>query len=137
MALVPVVLRQRLLAAANFGGGPVVNLLAFVVQPAGYLKRMSIVRGLRGSSIAWKVVAVAIYSPSTFKRIFGRQPEKLGSWTAGTGDFVKVATTTPMSKKALKRSGTTRKAARAAIVAQAVADTRAKHPDAKIVVKAK
>jgi hypothetical protein len=137
MALLPVVLRQRLLAAANFGGGPFINLLAFVVQPASYLRRMSIVRGLGGSSIVWKVVAVALYSPATVKRIFGKHPENLGSRRAGTGDFVKVATTEPMSKRALKRSGTTRKAARAAIVTQAVADIRVKHPDAKIVVKTK
>jgi len=135
MPLVPVALRRRLLSRANFGGGLLVNVLAFAVQPTAYLKRMSIVRGVSGSSIAWRVIGLAVYAPATFKRTFGRQPETLGSWKAGTGSFVKVTTTNPVSKKELKRSGTTKKAVRRAVIDQAVADTVAKHPDAKIVLK--
>jgi len=137
MPLVPAAARRQLLSRAVFRGGLLVNVLAFAVQPTGYLKRMSMIRGVRGSSLAWKFVAVGVYSPSTVKKIFGRQPEALGSWVAGTGSFVKVTTTKPVSKKELKRSGTTRKAMRGAIIAQAVADTAAKNPDAKIVVKTK
>jgi len=137
MPKVPVALKRRLLSRANFGGGLLVNVFAFVVQPAGYLKRMSIVRGVNGSSTAWKIVAVVVYSRVNFKRFFGKHPENLGSWKTGTGDFVKVTAAKPTSKKELKRSGTTKKALRGAIIAQAVADTVAKNPDAKIVVKTK
>ncbi len=65
------------------------------------------------------------------------QPEPLGTWKAGAGDFVRVSATKPMSKKELKRAGTTKKALRGAIIAQAVADTAAAVPDARIVVKTK
>jgi uncharacterized membrane protein (DUF4010 family) len=137
MARIPVVLKLRLLSRANFSGGALVNVLAFVVQPAVYLKRMSIVRGARGSSIGWKVVAVAMHSPATFKRIFGKHPEPLGSWSVASNSFVNVVNAKPMSKKQRKQAGISKKAMREAIIARAVADTRAANPDAKIVVKTK
>ncbi|NKB41981.1 MAG: hypothetical protein GKR86_13285 [Ilumatobacter sp.] len=71
------------------------------------------------------------------RRILTKQSEPLGSWKAGVGDFVRVTTTMPMSKKELKRAGTTRKVLRKAIIAQAVADTMAKNPGAQVVVTTK
>ncbi len=99
MAIVPVALRRRLLARANFVGGPLVNLLAFVVQPAAYLKRMSIIRGIQGSSPVWKIVAVVVYSPSTFKSLFGKSTEVVDVSRLGSDRFMHVTTATPMSRR--------------------------------------
>lgn len=99
MAIGPVVLRRRLLSRANFGGGVLVNLLAFAVQPSGYLKRMSMTRGMKGSSIVWKLVAVAVYSPSIFRRLFGKSVEVVDVSRLGSGRFMHVTTATPMSRR--------------------------------------
>jgi hypothetical protein len=80
---------------------------------------------------------VGVYGRTSVKKFFGKQPEKLGTWKVASNGFVNVINAKPMSAKQRKRSGTDTKAVRAAIIAQAVADTRAKHPDAKIVVKTK
>ncbi len=139
MALVPVVLRRRLLARANFVGGPLVNLLAFAVQPVGYLKRMSIVRGVNGSSSAWKIVAVVVYSGSTFKRIFGKTPEKISTEKVRANSFVNVINAKPMTKKQQRAAGITKadlKAQASADVAAAWAHKAAQKPKRKVVRRA-
>jgi len=107
-----------------FAGGPVrVRTTAFR-------------RGLLGGNRKWQAVGLALVLSHDLRQAFSK-PEPLGSFKIGANEFVSVINAKPMSRKQLKRSGTTRKALRAAIVAQAVADTRAKNPDAKIVVKTK
>ncbi len=99
MAVVPKAVKIRLLSRANFGGGLLVNLVAFVVQPASYLKRMSIIRGFQGSSMVWKVVAILAYSPAASKRIFGKSTEVVDVSRLGSERFMHVTTATPMSRR--------------------------------------
>ncbi len=99
MALVPVVVRRRLLVRANFGGGFLVNLVAFVLQPAAYLKRKSFLRGIKGANMAWKVVAVIVYTPSTFRRVFGKHPEMVEVSRLGAGRFMTIDTAKPVTRR--------------------------------------
>ena len=112
-------------------------LLPYALRPAVIIRRKAIRQGILGPSLLWKVVAAGVFGRSSLKKFFGKQPESLGTWKAGSNQFVSVINAKPMSKKERKRSGVTTKAMRDLIVAQAVADTRAKNPDAKIVVKKK
>jgi hypothetical protein len=137
MALLPVAVKRRLVNRADLGGNPLVHLVAFAVARTMYLKLLSTRRGLIGKSVPWRVVWVFVHSPGTFKKFFGKQPDQLGTWKVASNDFVNVINAKPMSKKQLKKSGTSKKARRDAIVAAAVAATRKKEPDAKIVVKTK
>ena len=108
MALVPAVVRTRLLTRAMVRGGAVPHLLAFGLQPAAYLKRMSMRRGLLGSSLVWKVAALFVYSPSTFQRLFGKSTEVLDVSRLGPDRFMHVTTATPMTRRRrrkLARSG--------------------------------
>jgi hypothetical protein len=110
MAIVPTVVRRRLLMRANFGGGPLVKLLAFVVQPVVYLKRRSLIRGIKGSSRVWALVAVAVYSPSILQRLFGKNPEVIDVSRLGPGRTMQIATSNPLTRRARKqivRSGGT------------------------------
>ncbi len=144
MSLIPYALRPRAVlrkAAIKRGveGGSVPwrALAMYFVGGPVLLRTNAIRRGVFGGSRQWQAVGLVLLLTQDLRRQVGKQPETLGTWKAGTGDFVKVTTTTPMSKKELKRSGTTKKAVRGAVIAQAVADTVAKNPDAKIVVKTK
>ncbi len=137
MALVPVAVKRRLINRADLGGNPLLHLVAFALARTTYLKLMSMRRGILGTSMLWRVVALFVHSPATFRRFFGKQAQPLGTWKVASNSFVSVINAKPTTKQQLKQAGTTRKARRDLIVAQAVADTAAKHPDAKIVVKTK
>jgi len=144
MPFLPYALRPRaVLRKTAFSRGATSNSVLwkavsiyFAAGPA-HLRSRAMRSGFSGGNRKWQAVGVAVLLTHDLRGVFGKQPEALGSWSAGTGEFVKVTTMKPMSRKELKRSGTTKKALRGAIVAQAVADTVAKHPDAKIVVKTK
>jgi hypothetical protein len=144
MSLVPYALRPRtVLRKAAVKRGPTGNsvlwkaaAIYFVGGPIR-LRSTAIRLGFSGGNRKWQAVGAMVLLTHDLRRVLGKQSEPLGSWKAGTDSFVKVTTSKPLSKKVLKRSGTTRKALRAAVVARAVADTTAKNPDARIVVKTK
>ena len=144
MALVPYALRPRTVlrrAAVKRGatGNSVLWKAASIYFVGGPIRlRSTAIRlGFSGGNRKWQAVGAAVLLTHDLRRVFSKQPEPLGSWKAGADSFVRVTTSKPLSKKELKRAGTTKKAMRGAIIAQAVADTVAKNPDAKIVVKTK
>ena len=112
-------------------------LLPRGLRPSVIIRRKAIKQGLLGPSLFWKVMAGWVFGKKTVKKFLGKQPDKLGSWTVGSNQFVNVINAKPRSKKQAARSGTPKRGLRDLLVAQAVADVRAKHPDAKIVVKSK
>ncbi len=111
--------------------------LPITLRPSFIIRRNAIRQGILGPSVFWKVVAVGVFGRRTMKKVFGKQPEPLGNWTVGTNTVLGVIAAAPMTKAQRKASGLSTKQRRDIIVAQAVADTRAKNPDAKIVVKTK
>jgi len=99
MTIVPAVARRRLLARAMYGGGAVLHVLAFAVQPTLYLKRMSMRRGFLGPSMAWQVVGVVVYGSSTFRRMVGKSTEVLDVSRLGPERFMTVTTAQPMGRR--------------------------------------
>ena len=112
-------------------------VLPYALRPSVIIRRKALRQGLLGPSLFWKIVAGWVYGKSTIKKFLGKQPDELGTWKVGSNDFVNVINAKPRTKKQRKASGLTKKAARKAIVAAAVADSRRKDPDAEIVVKTK
>jgi hypothetical protein len=144
MSLVPYALRPRsvlrraALRRGTAGGSVVWAALAMFFAGGPVRVRSTAFRlGILGGNRKWQAVGAVLLLTHDMRRVLGKQSEPLGSWKVGSNEFVDVINAKPMSKKELKRSGTTKKAMRATIIAQAVADTSAKSPDAKIVVKTK
>jgi hypothetical protein len=108
-------------------------LLPYALRPGVIIRRKALRQGLLGPSLFWKVVAGWVFGKSTLKKIFGKQPESLGSWNVGSNRAVNVISAKPLSKRKLRRTGITR----SLIVARAIADARSAHPDKKIVVRSK
>jgi hypothetical protein len=144
MSLVPYVFRprnviRRVAIRRSVTGGSVLwsALAMYFVRGPARVRSSAFRLGFFGGNRKWQAVGVLLLLTRDARQVFGRQPEALGSWKVGPNGFVDVINAKPMSKKELKRSGTTKNAMRAAIIAQAVAATSAKNPDAKIVVKTK
>ena len=112
-------------------------LLPYALRPSVVIRRKAIRQGILGPSLLWKIVAVGVFGRSSLKKFFGKQPDALGTWKVERNGFVNVLSAQPTTTKQLKRAGTTRKQRRNLIVARAVADTAAKDPDARIVLKTK
>ncbi len=112
-------------------------VLPYALRPSVIIRRKAIRQGLLGPSLFWKVIASWVFGKTTIKKFFGKNDEPLGTWKVGSNNFVNVINAKPATKKQRKASGITSKAAKAAIVAAAVADAKAKNPGAKIVVKSK
>ena len=106
-------------------------LLPYALRPAVIVRRKALRQGILGPSLVWKVVAAVVFGRSSLKKFFGKQPESLGTWKVGSNRVVSVINAAPMSKKDRKRRGITRER----IVAQAVSDTAAARPGARVVVK--
>lgn len=112
-------------------------VLPYALRPAVIIRRKAIRQGLLGPSMFWKIIAGWVFGKTTIKKFFGKNDQPLGTWKVGSNKFVSVINAKPPSKKERKQMTTTTKERRAQIVAQAVADTKAANPDAKIVVKSK
>ncbi len=98
---------------------------------ARMIRRRALWSGLLGPSTFWKGVAIVVFGRDTIKRVLGRNPEPLGTFSVGTNAFVNVLSVTPMTSKERKRAGITKQL----IVRRAVADVAAARPDRTIRVK--
>lgn len=144
MSLLPYALRPRAVirkAAVKRGvdGGSVLwrALALYFVGGSALVRTNAIRRGFFGGNRLWQVIGALVLVGQDFRGAIRKQPEPLGRWKVGAGDFVRVVNTKPLTRKQLKRAGTTRKARKQVLVAEAVAAARAKNPNAKIVVKTK
>ena len=132
------VLRRAALKRGTAGGSVLWAALAMFFAGGPVRVRATAFRlGLLGGNRKWQAIGAVLLLTHDTRRVLGKQSESLGSWKVGPNEFVDVINAKPLSQKELKRSGTTKNAMRAAIIAQAVAATSAKNPDAKIVVKTK
>ena len=138
MSLVPYALRPRAVlrkAAHKRGveGGSVLwrALPMYYVGGPTLLRTNAIRRGVLGGDRKWQAAGLVLLITQDLRHQAGRGPERLGKWKVGPNDFLRVAVEKPLSKKERKRLGVTRES----VVEQAVADTAAAVPDARIVVK--
>lgn len=99
--------------------------LPVILRPGFIIRRKAMREGVFGSSVLWTVAAVVVFGRGPLKKIFGRQPERLGTRTIGVGHIVTLAVTTPMTRKERKRSGLTKASLAAAARAELEAAQRA------------
>ena len=77
-------------------------LLPYALRPRVIIRRKAIWSGLLGPSTFWKVVAVGVFGQQTIKKVFGRNPEQLGTFSVGQNSFVNVISAKPMTSKERK-----------------------------------
>ncbi len=106
-------------------------LLPYNLRPRVIIRRKAIWSGLLGPSTFWKVVAAFVFGVSTIKKVFGKTPEDLGTFSVGKNSFVNVINAAPMSAKERKRAGITKQM----IVDRAVEDVAAARPGKGIRVR--
>ncbi len=112
-------------------------LLPYALRPSFIIRSRAIRRGILGNSMLWKGVAVVVFGRRFLRAFFGKRPEPLGAWNVESDGFVNVLKAAPVTKRGLLKAGVSKKMLRHAIIEQAVADARAKDPEAKIIVKTK
>jgi len=93
-------------------------LVPRTLRPSFVIRRRAMREGVLGRSVFWKIVAGIVFGRSTVKKVFGRNPEPLGTRTIGVGHMISVAATPALSRKMAKRAGITK----ASLEAQAWAD---------------
>lgn len=99
-------------------------LVPLTLRPSFVIRRNAMRKGLLGPSTFWKIVAIGVFGRSTLKRVFGRNPQDLGTRSIGLGGVISVAVFTPMTRKQAKRAGVTK----ASLEAAARADLEAASP---------
>lgn len=82
--------------------------LPLLLRPTIYIRRTALRRGLFGSSMFWRVIAVGILGRGAIRRFFGTQPDHLGRRRLGVGHAMSIAVVAPMTRKERKRTGVTR-----------------------------
>jgi len=96
-------------------------LLPRALRPSVIIRRQALWSGLLGPSRFWKVIAAFVFGQGTIKKIFGKNPEVLGTQKIGMNSFANVINAKPMTKKERKAAGITK----ADLKAQASADVAA------------
>lgn len=67
-------------------------------QPSGFLGRIVLARGVRGSSRVWWWIGVAMWVASVVRRIVGRHPESLGTEVLRSGQVISVRSIGSLSR---------------------------------------
>ena len=85
-------------------------LLPYRLRPAVMIRRKAMYSGFFGSSSFWKIVGVAVFGRRTLKKFFGKNVEVLDVSKLGTGRYMQLTTSKPMSRRSrekMVRSGQT------------------------------
>ena len=96
-------------------------ILPVTMRPALVIQRNAVRKGLFGPSKLWRMVAVVVFGRRALIRLFGRQPEHLGSRTLRAGQMLTVAALAPAARRKARRFGISR----ASLTANAWADVEA------------
>ncbi len=78
------------------------------LHPAFVVRRKAMRQGVLGSSTLWKGVAIVVFGRSTFKKIFGKQPQTLGRRVIRPGQVITIAASKPLTRRQRKRTGITK-----------------------------
>jgi len=63
------------------------------------IRRKALWSGLLGPSKLWRVVGVWVFGRATLKKFFGKQPEVLDLAKLGTGRYLSVETSKPLTRR--------------------------------------
>ncbi|MDJ0769469.1 MAG: hypothetical protein QNJ12_11775 [Ilumatobacter sp.] len=78
-------------------------LLPRALRPSVLIRRKAIYAGLLGGSGFWRVVAVFVFGQGTIKKFFGKNPEVIDAASMGSGRYMQLTTTKPLSRRAKKK----------------------------------
>ena len=78
-------------------------LIPRTLRPSVMIRRKAMYSGFLGSSSFWKIVGVAVFGKSTLKKFFGKNEEVLDISKLGSGRFMQLTTSKPLSRRARKQ----------------------------------
>ena len=78
-------------------------LLPRAMRPSVMIRRKAMYSGFLGSSSFWKIVGVAVFGKSTFKKFFGKNEEVLDVSKLGVGRYMQLTTSKPTSRRSRKK----------------------------------
>ena len=93
-------------------------LIPRTMRPSFIIRRNARRKGIFGTSVLWKTVAVAVFGRDALKKAMGKQPDSLGTRTIGVGHVITVATSVPLTRRQAKQAGITKESLRADAVAE-------------------
>ena len=80
---------------------------ASLLSPTAFLRRSALYKGLFGGSRGWLAVGAVLWGPKVFKRFFGKTEEVIATEKLPAGQFVRLESTRPPTRrerKAIKRA---------------------------------
>lgn len=78
-------------------------LLPRALRPSVLIRRKSMYAGFLGPSTFWKVVGVFVFGKSTLKKFFGKNEEVIDASSLGSGRYMQITTSKPLSRRARKK----------------------------------
>jgi hypothetical protein len=68
------------------------------LSPYVLIRRRALQRGVFGSSAIWRAIAVVMFGGQFLKRVFGKNPEYLGTERLRAGQFVRIEAIAPPTR---------------------------------------
>jgi hypothetical protein len=69
------------------------------MSPSVLIRRRALQRGVFGSSALWRAVAVVVFGSQFLKKVFGKNPEYLGTETLKAGQFLQITAIAPLTRR--------------------------------------
>jgi hypothetical protein len=73
------------------------------------IRSRALQRGILGSSPLWRAIALVVFGRRFLKKVFGKNPENLGTEKLEAGQFVRIEAIAPPSRR--ERRGARRRTA--------------------------
>lgn len=74
-----------------------------MLRPSVVIRRQALSKGVIGGSWLWRIVATVVFGRSILKRVFGRNPEYLGTIHLKQDRSMMVQTIKPISRRQRRR----------------------------------
>ena len=79
-------------------------LIPRALRPAVLIRRQALHKGILGPSMLWKVIAVIVFGKRTLKKMFGKNEQILGTEKLVGGQFVRIESIKPTTRRDRKRA---------------------------------
>jgi hypothetical protein len=103
------------------GGWGLLTIVSAARSPIKFLRRNSFTRGVLGGHNGWTAVAVLLWMLRHLRQFFGKKPEVLSTEKLKGGQFVRVDSLKPQTRRQIKQADRAQRAA----VKQAKTDAKA------------
>ena len=77
-------------------------LVPRALRPSVLVRRNALYKGVLGGSRGWLAIGVVLWSKSFIKKTFGKQVEVLGTEKLTKGQFVRIDSLRPLTRKERK-----------------------------------